>query len=214
MRPSALMLLDDGGQQVRGLDQRFLGRLAVAGVDVGQQPVHQEAHAEGVDQQDADEDQGYAVSCACALGQRGRQVLGEALAAAAVRLDSSPGRGLERRAVLHVRIDGGPALSLCVPDLVEQHVAAEHDQGARPASCFSSPYSCARVPATGRRSGSAVDPRRRQTAAAATSPQASPARRRMVPRATSSLAARRANHVVVGTELEPDHAVDLVGAIR
>ena len=59
MRAVGAVLLDLAGQQVRRLDQRFLGRLAVW-VDVGrQQPVHQQAHAERVlNEQDADEDQG------------------------------------------------------------------------------------------------------------------------------------------------------------
>ena len=51
-RAVAGVLLDQRGQQVRRLDQRLLGRFAVARVDVGQQPVHQQADADGVGQQD------------------------------------------------------------------------------------------------------------------------------------------------------------------
>src|SRR5437764_1295226 len=50
--------LDAGGHQVRGFHQRFLGRLAVARVDVAHQPQQQHAHADRVGQQDADEDAG------------------------------------------------------------------------------------------------------------------------------------------------------------
>jgi hypothetical protein len=56
-------VLDQRREQLRRLDQRLLGRLAVARVDVGKLPVHQERHAERVGDQDADED-------AVALGQR------------------------------------------------------------------------------------------------------------------------------------------------
>ena len=49
-------LLDLRGHQMRHLDKRLLGRLAVARVDVGQQAPHQQAHADGVGQQDGGED--------------------------------------------------------------------------------------------------------------------------------------------------------------
>jgi hypothetical protein len=52
------VLLDQAGHQLRGLDQRLLGRLAVARVDVGHHAVEQEGDARRVDQQDADEDAG------------------------------------------------------------------------------------------------------------------------------------------------------------
>ncbi|MNK88197.1 hypothetical protein D3C87_1081520 [compost metagenome] len=54
------VLLDQAGHELRGFDQRFLGRLAVARVDVGNDAVQQEGDARRVDQQDADEDPGPA----------------------------------------------------------------------------------------------------------------------------------------------------------
>jgi len=50
--------LEQRGQQLRGVDQRFLGRLAVAWIEVRGDPVQHEGHRRQVDGKDAEEQPG------------------------------------------------------------------------------------------------------------------------------------------------------------
>lgn len=55
-RAAARRLLDRRREQVRRLDQRFLGRLAVARIDLAELPLQEERDPERVGDEDADED--------------------------------------------------------------------------------------------------------------------------------------------------------------
>ena len=61
--------LDQGGDEIGRLDQRFLGRFAVARIDVAELAIHQERHAERVGDENADED---AVAAGQRVGAAGR----------------------------------------------------------------------------------------------------------------------------------------------
>ena len=63
-------VLDHRRHQLGGVDERVLGRFAVARVDVAELAIHQEADAERVGDEDADEDAGALGHAAACLTRR------------------------------------------------------------------------------------------------------------------------------------------------